>query len=75
MNVSDAKKFGEDENAVYACVGAQQNRTWSNSVAGAIDHAANLIAGSNSTHELLIIKVVGRVRRRVPVDFIPIEEA
>ena len=58
-------------NGTYACIGSAQNRTWSKDMSGAIDHAAGLI-GNSTTNELLIIKVIGRVRRRVPVDFIPV---
>lgn len=71
--MSNAKRFDPEE-GIYACIGAHQNRTWASDVAGAIDHAANLIAESSSTNDLLIIKVVGRVRRRVPVDFTSYEK-
>ncbi len=57
----------------YAVIGAKQNRTWCASVADAIDHGANLICAEDA-NELLIIKVVGRVRRRVPVDYFPYED-
>jgi hypothetical protein len=40
---------------------------------GAIDHAVNLIHSDNAD-EFLIVKVVGRVRKkRPPVEYIPVE--
>lgn len=70
--MTKSSKF-DPETGNYAVIGAQQNRTWSKDVAGAIDHGANLICVGDAT-ELLIIKVVGKVRRRVPVDYVPYDE-
>lgn len=43
---------------------------------GAIDHATNLIReGYSGLEEYLIVKVVGRVRKKpIPVEYVPVAE-
>ena len=61
----NAFTFNEEDR--YAVIGAKQKRSWKPTALHAMEHAVNLIhSDEDGCDEYLIVKVIGKVKRRKP---------
>lgn len=72
VSTTKAGKFdSREEGNTHFVTAANVSRTFTTHD-GAIDHATNLITELGGCEDYLIVKVVGRVRKKIPIEYIEV---